>query len=123
MFLRGAQVRHPFRDADLGGLAALLLTFPFTGAGLGAEQAERYRTAFPVVAAFFLVFALPVLLILKERARPAPAPAGGYAREGLRRLRRPQLLRRVPGGRELRAALDYLASGAHFGKICLRIPK
>jgi len=22
----------------------------------------------------------------------------------------------------LRAALDYLASGAHFGKICLRIP-
>jgi hypothetical protein len=24
---------------------------------------------------------------------------------------------------ELRAALDYLASGAHFGKVCLAFPR
>ncbi|MBI4169379.1 MAG: MFS transporter [Acidobacteria bacterium] len=71
----------------LGGLAALLLTFPFTGAGLEAGGAERYRITFPVVAGFFLVFALPVLLILRERARSEPAPAGARVREGLRRLR------------------------------------
>ncbi|MGH8740626.1 MAG: zinc-binding dehydrogenase, partial [Burkholderiales bacterium] len=29
---------------------------------------------------------------------------------------------RVLGFDDLREALDYLASGAHFGKICLRIP-
>ena len=39
---------------------------------------------------------------------------------GQHRLR--PVVDRVFGFEELRAALDYLASGAHFGKICLRIP-
>jgi len=72
----------------VGGLAALLLTLPFTGAGLGAEGWERYRITFPVVAAFYLVFTLPILLVLRERARPARAPEGTRAGEGVRRLLR-----------------------------------
>jgi UMF1 family MFS transporter len=70
----------------LGGLAALVLAHPFTRAGLGPEGSGRYRLAFLVVAAFFLVFSLPIFLLLRERAPRGTAPPGGYLRAGLRRL-------------------------------------
>lgn len=70
----------------LGGLAALLLAYPFTSAGL-AEGADRYRTSFLVVALFHLLFTLPILALLKERAPRRPERFGALSREALRRLR------------------------------------
>jgi UMF1 family MFS transporter len=70
----------------LGGLAALLLAYPFTSAGL-AEGADRYRLTFLVVAAFHLLFTLPILVFLRERAPRRPERLGTVAREATRRLR------------------------------------
>ncbi|MFQ5877627.1 MAG: MFS transporter, partial [Acidobacteriota bacterium] len=70
----------------LGGLAALLLTYPLTSSGMGPEAGSSYRLSFGVVSLFFLVFTLPILLLLRERAVPSPLIAGGRAREGFRRL-------------------------------------
>ncbi|HXU11267.1 MAG TPA: MFS transporter, partial [Candidatus Binatia bacterium] len=70
----------------LGGLAALLLAYPFTSAGL-AEGADRYRVSFLVVALFHLVFTLPILVLLKERAPRRPERLRALSREALRRLR------------------------------------
>jgi UMF1 family MFS transporter len=81
----------------IGGLAALLLTLPFTGAGLGAAEWERYRITFPLVAVFYLVFALPILLVLRERVRPAMETEKNRAGAGLRRLIRTfARVRRMP---------------------------
>jgi UMF1 family MFS transporter len=70
----------------LGGLLALLLAHPFTRAGLSPEGTDRYRLAFVVVAGFFLLFALPLFLLLRERAARAGPPPGGYLRAGLTRI-------------------------------------
>jgi UMF1 family MFS transporter len=70
----------------LGGLACLLATYPLVGPGLGPENVGRYRAAFAVVAAFYLVFSLPILALLRERAPRGSAPFGVYLRVGFRRL-------------------------------------
>jgi UMF1 family MFS transporter len=82
----------------IGGLAALLLAYPFTRAGLG-EGAGRYRLGFVVVALFYLVFTLPILALLRERAPRARAPLGAFVRDGMRRLR--DTFRHVRGLRDL----------------------
>lgn len=70
----------------IGGLCALALTYPLTRGGLGPENLDRFRTAFAVVALFHLVFALPLLLLLKERATRATTGLAATARGGFRRL-------------------------------------
>lgn len=70
----------------LGGLAALLITRPLTRGGLGPEGVERFRLTFLAVALFYLVFALPIFLVLRERAARGHAPFGEYVQTGFRRL-------------------------------------
>jgi UMF1 family MFS transporter len=71
----------------IGGLAALLAAYPFMKAGLGPEGADTYRLTFAVVALFFLVFSLPLFVILRERAAADGVRRAHLALEGLRRLR------------------------------------
>jgi MFS transporter, UMF1 family len=79
----------------LGGLAALLLTFPLTRGGLGPEGVGRYRLTFVVVALFYFLFALPILLLLRERAPRDTSPLSRHVRQGFVRLR--QTFRQVRG--------------------------
>ncbi len=70
----------------IGGLLSLLLTYPLVRAGLGPDNVDRYRAAFAVVAVFYLVFSLPILALLRERAPRGRAPFGAYLAIGFRRL-------------------------------------
>jgi UMF1 family MFS transporter len=70
----------------LGGLAALLASLPLTLGGFGPDNIDRYRWTFPLVALFYLVFALPIFLILKERAPRRPLAFGALLHEGVARL-------------------------------------
>ncbi len=75
----------------LGGLAALVLAlFGFVRAeapllGLSTDAAEHIRVVGPLVAAWLLVFALPLFLFTPDRPRGERGPAAAV-REGLRRL-------------------------------------
>jgi UMF1 family MFS transporter len=69
----------------IGGLASLALVYPFLAGGMDGEHAARYRLAFPLTAAFFLVMALPTFLWLKERAVPVPFSRSPVT-EGVRRV-------------------------------------
>lgn len=61
----------------LGGIACLLVVFPWVQA-IGQNSFEAYRTIFGVVAAWYLVFSLPILLaipeLLSEANRPKVSP-------------------------------------------------
>ncbi len=89
----------------LGGLAALLLAHPLTRGGFGPGAVDRYRMVFPLVAAFFLLFALPALLLLRERVTAAGRIGAHSIREAFGRLR--QTFRRV---RELRDLTRFLVA-------------
>ncbi len=51
----------------IGGIVAMLLLKPFYGGGFGGDLENLYRLTFPLIAVFFLVFALPVFIFLKEQ--------------------------------------------------------
>ena len=70
----------------LGGLLALVLSLPLTRGGFGPEGIDAYRWTFPLVALFYLVFALPIFLVLKERAPRRAMPFAAMVREGTARL-------------------------------------
>lgn len=78
----------------LGGLAALVACAPFLAAplvdGAGAldpEAAAGYRKSFLLVAAFFAVFSVPTLLVLRERPSSRPvARWSDFAAVGFRRV-------------------------------------
>lgn len=89
----------------IGGLAALLLAHPLTRGGFEPGSVDRYRLVFPLVAAFFLIFSLPALLLLRERVTADTRAAGHSAREGFARLRR--TFRHV---RELRDLARFLVA-------------
>jgi UMF1 family MFS transporter len=72
----------------IGGLCALALTYPLTSAGLGPDNEARYRLAFVAVALFHLVFALPIFLLLRERAARGAGGLLASAAGGVRRLTR-----------------------------------
>lgn len=57
----------------VGGLASLALVYPFIAGGMDGENADRYRMAFPLTAAFFAIAAVPTFVWLRERAVPARA--------------------------------------------------
>ena len=70
----------------IGGLAAILLSLPLTRQGFEGGGAALYRWTFPLVALFYLVFSLPVLLVLRERAPRKPETLAGLVRDGVARL-------------------------------------
>jgi len=70
----------------IGGLAALLLSLPLTRQGFEGNGAALYRWTFPLVALFYLVFSLPIFLVLRERAPRKPESLGGLVRDGIARL-------------------------------------
>jgi UMF1 family MFS transporter len=52
----------------LGGLATLLLCFPLIAGGFAPENLLSFRLSFLVTALFFLVFSIPTMRWLRERA-------------------------------------------------------
>ncbi len=70
----------------IGGLAALLLAHPLMRRGFAPESVDLYRLTFPMVAVFYLVFALPAFFVLREPAGRHHWPAARYVREGFARL-------------------------------------
>lgn len=73
-----------------GGLASLALVIPIVDTE-GPSEVPRTQVAMLVTALFFLLASLPTLLLVRERARPAPgfenAPLGRLLRAGLDELR------------------------------------
>jgi MFS transporter, UMF1 family len=68
----------------IGGIVCLLLIMPVVSI-VGGDLAQRLSLV--ITAAFFALFAVPVFLWLRERARPQPLPAGeSYATAGFKRL-------------------------------------
>ncbi len=49
-----------------GSLAILALCFPLIQGGVIPENLDKFRLAFPITAAFFFVFALPLFLFVRE---------------------------------------------------------
>jgi UMF1 family MFS transporter len=79
----------------IGGLACMLVSQPFiarplktASGGLDAEGVRGYQLSFAIVAVFYLVFAMPAFLWLREGA-PLGRLRGAaeYARAGFRRVR------------------------------------
>ena len=64
-----------------GGVACWALTHPFF-----SGDPLSFRWGFPAVAAFYLVFSLPALVLLPSDAPADPAPAGAMARGTHREL-------------------------------------
>ncbi|MEK6840200.1 MAG: MFS transporter, partial [Nanoarchaeota archaeon] len=54
----------------LGGVAALLVVAPFVNKGLTPDNLSRYQFSFVLVALFFLLFALPFFLFVKQKIFP-----------------------------------------------------
>ena len=98
----------------LGGLGALalclvLLVLPETPPlGLDPERSEEIRATTLVVAAWFLVFALPMLLLTPDRPSAALG-VGPAVRSGLAQLKRS--LKALPGHRQL---LYFLVASALY---------
>lgn len=79
----------------LGGLCSLALVFPWVGGELrradgtlSPEAVADRQFSFLLVAAFYLVFALPALRYLRESRARRPAAAAGAVRAGWRRVLR-----------------------------------
>jgi len=70
----------------LGGLAALGIALYLVRGGLPSEGHFAVRATTLLVAVWFLVFSLPLFLILRERAPRGNLPPTAYARAGGRRL-------------------------------------
>lgn len=71
----------------IGALIALIVTLPFTRAGLGDEGVATYRLTFAAVALFYLIFSLPIFFGLRERTPRRRGIGLRTAREALWRLR------------------------------------
>ena len=87
-----------------GGLFALVLCKPLVPATYDAEHAAGASNVFFLVAAWYLVFSLPALLVLRDRAVPSPPPEG-YVRAALS-----QLARTAQGLRARKAILIFLVA-------------
>ncbi len=71
----------------IGGLICLALALGMVRGWLPDEGFLDVRATNLLVAGWFLVFSLPMFLVVRERAERRAAPAGGYARAGFRRVR------------------------------------
>jgi UMF1 family MFS transporter len=70
----------------VGGLICLALGLGMYRAWVPDTDYLNVRSTILLVAAWYFLFSLPMFLGVKERARRRPPPAGGYVREGFRRL-------------------------------------
>ncbi|MEK7702552.1 MAG: MFS transporter [Nitrospirota bacterium] len=72
----------------VGGLVSLLLIFPLLKGGFGVEARPIFRLSFLVTAIFFLIFALPALIFLKDRrlSNPPLLSVLTYAKVGFHRM-------------------------------------
>jgi MFS transporter, UMF1 family len=87
----------------MGGLLSLALGLGMVRAWLPTENYLNVRATILLVAAWFLLFSLPMFLFVRERAVRRPAPPHGYLREGFRRIT--TTLRHI---RELREAFKLI---------------
>ena len=73
----------------IGGFFSLLAVVPLLKGGFSEEARPLFRLAFVVTAIFFLVFTLPALIFLKDRAttRVAPKSRIAYIKIGFVRIR------------------------------------
>jgi UMF1 family MFS transporter len=78
---------YGFAMGYLGALTILAISFPLIKGGLGAGNLSNFRLSFLVAAAFFLIFAMPLFLFLKERRATTPRKVP-YVRLGFRRAMR-----------------------------------
>ncbi len=88
----------------VGGLLALIVCLPLTPADYAPEHAGAASAIYFVVAGWYLVFSVPSLLWLRDRARPG-RPEGGYVRSAFSELA--QTLRNA---RAYRPILVFLAA-------------
>lgn len=72
----------------MGGLLSLGLGLMMVRAWLPTDNHLNVRATILLVAAWFLVFSLPMFLLVRERAPRRDARIGEYAREGFRRIGR-----------------------------------
>lgn len=70
---------YGFAMGYFGSLAVLALSFPFI-------QSEMIKETFPLAAAFFLVFSLPLFLFLKDTRKDVKAPVS-FIKIGVDRVR------------------------------------
>lgn len=70
----------------IGGLICLALGLGMVRSWLPTDGYLNVRATILLVAVWFLVFSLPMFLLVRERAERRPRPEHGYLREGLRRL-------------------------------------
>lgn len=77
-----------FFTGYMGGLLSLALGLMMVREWLPTENHLNVRATILLVAAWFLVFSLPMFLFVRERAPRRQASLGEYAREGFRRLGR-----------------------------------
>jgi len=77
-----------FFTGYMGGLLSLGLGLLMVREWLPTENYLNVRATILLVAVWFLVFSLPMFLLVRERAPRRKAPLGEYAREGFRRLGR-----------------------------------
>jgi UMF1 family MFS transporter len=70
----------------IGGLICLALGLGMYRSWVPDTDYLNVRSTILLVAAWYLVFSMPMFLGVKERAERRPAPPGGYVREGFRRL-------------------------------------
>ena len=71
----------------IGGLVSLLIAYPLIQGGFSADNVLNFRSSFPLVALFYIVFALPIFLFNRERRKPSHLPSGeNYVTIGFKRL-------------------------------------
>jgi MFS transporter, UMF1 family len=70
----------------IGGLICLVLGLGMVRSWLPTDDYLNVRATILLVAAWFLVFAMPMFVLVRERAERRPPPPHGYLREGFQRL-------------------------------------
>lgn len=76
---------YGFAMGYVGALAILLLSFPFIREGFAPHNLPSFRLSFSIAALFFLVFALPFFIIVKEKKRESRRRVP-YIRLGFRQV-------------------------------------
>ena len=70
----------------IGGVAAMLLLMPFFGQGFEGDLLNKYRLTFPLTAAFFMIFSLPLFYWVKEPVSNSHKPLGQLMKAGFGRI-------------------------------------
>jgi len=77
---------YGFALGYVGSLASLAVVYPLYAGGFGLDNLFNVRLSFPIAAAFFFVFGLPLFLFLPDKQRTASFKLN-FIRVGFARLR------------------------------------